>query len=100
MPTAATVDFHGRVNVVTKALIPGEVEVISLKRQIEKLAVVQPQLPAELLSAENPGSLANDDELIGLDVRDFSVAPFGHRIVRSADFAAPSPKCRRRSFAE
>jgi hypothetical protein len=31
MPTAATVDFRGRVNVVTKALIPGEAEVITLK---------------------------------------------------------------------
>ena len=32
MPTAATVDFFGRVHVVTKALIPGEAEVITLKR--------------------------------------------------------------------
>jgi hypothetical protein len=32
MPIAATVDFRGRVNVVTKALIPGEAEVIRLKR--------------------------------------------------------------------
>jgi hypothetical protein len=31
MPMAATVDFRGRVNVVTKALIPGEAEVITLK---------------------------------------------------------------------
>jgi hypothetical protein len=31
MPTAATVDFLGRVHVVTKALIPGEAEVITLK---------------------------------------------------------------------
>jgi hypothetical protein len=30
MPTAATVDFRGRVHVVTKALIPGEAEVITL----------------------------------------------------------------------
>jgi hypothetical protein len=33
MPIAATVDFRGRVNVVTKALIPGEAEVIRLKRR-------------------------------------------------------------------
>lgn len=33
MPMAATVDFRGRVNVVTKALIPGEAEVIRLKRR-------------------------------------------------------------------
>ena len=32
MPTAATVDFFGRVHVVTKALIPGEAEVITLNR--------------------------------------------------------------------
>jgi hypothetical protein len=33
MPMAATVDFRGRVNVVTKALIPGEAEVIRLRRR-------------------------------------------------------------------
>jgi hypothetical protein len=33
MPTAATVDFFGRVHVVTKALIPGEAEVITLRRR-------------------------------------------------------------------
>jgi hypothetical protein len=32
MPTAAAVDFFGRVNVVVKALIPGEAEVITLRR--------------------------------------------------------------------
>jgi hypothetical protein len=30
----------------------------------------------------------------------FSVAPLGHRIVRSADVETPSPKCKRRSLAE
>jgi hypothetical protein len=30
----------------------------------------------------------------------FSVVPSGQRIIRSAEVAGPSPKCRRRSFAE
>jgi len=42
-------------------------------------------LATEPVSAENPRSFANDDELVCLDPCDLSVAPLGHLIVRSAN---------------
>jgi hypothetical protein len=54
----------------------------------------------EFLTPLDAWSLANDDEVIGFDVGNLLVSPFGQRIVRSTVLPSPRPKCRRRSFAE